>query len=155
MGIKDALRGFAAAALVCTGISLLRSPFDAYFSGLGLIRLFSSGVLGMGITMVVTFALIVVVGLPIWTVLRRLGISNLWHFALLGVIAGALLASRVNPNAYRSAEYNRWAHGQETIRPALDQPCCSCGASVLSRRSGLSRTGAGASRCSIVVGRRA
>ena len=90
VGIKDALRGFAAAALVCTGISLLRSPFDAYFSGLGLIRLFSSGVLGMG-----TFALIVVVGLPIWTVLRRLGISNLWHFALLGVIAGALLASRV------------------------------------------------------------
>jgi hypothetical protein len=120
VAIKDALRGFAAAALVCSGISLVRSPFDAYFSGLGLIRLFSSGVLAVAITTAVTFIVMMVVGLPIWIVLRRLGLSKLWHFALLGIVAGSLLASRVNPNAYRSAEHNRWARGQETIRPALD-----------------------------------
>ena len=120
MCFKDAFRGFAAAALVCTGISLLRSPFDAYFSGLGIVSFFSGGVLGLAVTTVVIFIVISTVGLPLWMLLRCFGLLKWWHFALLGAVAGALLASRVNPSAYRSAEYNRWARGQETIRPALD-----------------------------------
>lgn len=120
VGTKDALRGFAAAAGACTCISLLRAPFDAYFSGMGLVRLFSDGVVGIAVFTVMAFIVISVLGLPLWMLFRRFNLSKWWHFVLLGGLAGVLLASRVNPNAYASEEYNRWARGQETIRPALD-----------------------------------
>src|SRR4051794_31900026 len=96
VGIKDAFRGFAAAALTCTVIALLRSPFDAYFSGVGIVRLFSDGILGLAAMTVAAFIVVSVVGLPLWLLLRHFGVSKGWHFAVIGAIVGALLASRVN-----------------------------------------------------------
>lgn len=120
MGIADAMRGFAAAALVCAAVSLVRLSFDAYFSGLGLIRLLNGGILGLVVTTALTFIVMSVCGLPVWLLYRRLHISQWWQFALTGALVGAVLASRVDPNAYRNADYNRWARGQDTIRPILD-----------------------------------
>ncbi len=119
--VADAIRGFAAAAAACTTISLLRLPIDAYFSGLGLIRMMNGGIAGLIMTAVMAFIILSVCGFPIWLAHRRLRLTKWWHFAITGAVAGAALASRVKSQTYSATEqYYRWAHGQETIRPALD-----------------------------------
>jgi hypothetical protein len=121
--VMSAVKGLMFAALTSPLVLLMRLPIDAWFSGLGLLRWLGPLPFRLVFSAVVAFVVLAALGLPAWLLYRRLPISpRWWHFAVLGIVIGCLLASRVDPVVYGSPDFrDPWARGgQRTIRPAVD-----------------------------------
>jgi hypothetical protein len=120
--ISNGLKGLAIAALTAPLVLVIRLPIDGYFSGLGLLQWLEPLPIRILFSAMAAFVALAVPGLPIWLLYRRWSRQpRFWHFAVVGIAAGILLASRVNVSAYRSPDFHYpWVQGQQTLRPAMD-----------------------------------
>lgn len=111
------------AALVGPLVVLLRLPIDAWFSGLGLLRLLGPLPYRILFSALVTWFALLILGLPTWLLYRKLSTNtHLSHFALYGMFLGLLFAWQVDPSAYRDPNFRySWTRGGQTnVRPTVD-----------------------------------